>query len=101
MGTDRSISRGEQAERRFPWRVDVPVPGLGLQQRLTAMLDWCERRLGGALDGWDQHGITIPIHVARFYFVGAADALAFVSEWGGEVWQYDAGAARPDEGEGR
>jgi hypothetical protein len=38
--------------------------------------------------------------VARFYFVGAADALAFVSEWGGEVWQYDTGAARPNEGEG-
>jgi hypothetical protein len=48
MTRRRSISRRDQAERRFPWRVDVLVPELGLQQRLTAMLEWVERRLAGA-----------------------------------------------------
>jgi hypothetical protein len=45
MRRRRSSDRRDEAERRFPWRVDVLVPELGLQQRLTAMLDWVERRL--------------------------------------------------------
>jgi hypothetical protein len=95
MRRRRSIDRREQAERRFPWRVDVRVPELGLQERLPAMLDWCECRLGG-IEGWDQHGVTlgrgptgIPIDAARFYFASEADALAFRREWGGEAWNRD------------
>jgi hypothetical protein len=103
----RSSSRCDEAERRFPWRVDILVPELGLRGRLTAMLDWAERRFGG-IEGWDQHGVTVgrrpdgtPIDAARFYFGKEADALAFRKVWGGEVWKHDTGAARPDEGAGR
>lgn len=85
----RSETGRQRAERTFPWRVDVPVPELGLQERLPAMLGWCERRFGG-LEGWDQHGITvgrdptgIPIDAARFYFSADADARAFLEAWGG------------------
>jgi hypothetical protein len=88
----RSISRRDEAERRYPWRVDVLVPELGLQQRLTAMLDWAEGRLDR--DAWDQHGLTAgltatgsPQDWARFYFLEEGAARAFQAAWGGHLAQ--------------
>ena len=103
MRRRRSSGRREEADKRFLWRVDVRVPELGLQERLPAMLTWCEDRLGG-LDGWDHHGVTLgrdaagaPVDGCRFYFAREADALAFRHAWGGEAWRNDTGAAGQDE----
>jgi len=37
--TDRTAGK-KNAERRFPHRVDGPVPGGGLGRRLAGMVDW-------------------------------------------------------------
>lgn len=42
--------RRREAGRRFPHRVDVPVPGGGLGRCLTDMLGWC--RANFAADPW-------------------------------------------------
>ncbi len=73
------------AEREFPHRVDVPVPGDGLGRRLTDMLDWCREHV--AADTWGQHHHSerrkgeAPRDFARFYFVTEKDAEAFRREW--------------------
>ncbi len=74
------------AERRFPHRVDVPVPGSGLGRRLTDMLNWC--RENAPPGAWAQHHHSerrkgeAPTDFARFYFANEADAEAFRREWG-------------------
>jgi len=73
------------AERRFPHRVDVPVPGGGLGRRLTEMLEWCRENV--AAGAWDHHGRSerrkgeAPADFARFYFLTEADAEAFRREF--------------------
>jgi hypothetical protein len=56
MPRRRSYSSLELAERRFPWRVNIIVPELALQQRLTAgeFVDHC---VSGAKDR-DRPGST-------------------------------------------
>jgi len=82
--TDRT-SRKREAERRFPHRVDVPVPGSGLGRRLTDMLDWCRESF--AAGAWDQHHHSerrkgeAPIDYARLYFASEAAAEAFRRRW--------------------
>src|SRR5262245_9855658 len=71
----------DEAERRFPHKVDVPVPELGLGRDLTAMLEWCRARV--PQPAWAYHGHTArpskraaPVHSARWYFANPADAEA-------------------------
>ena len=74
-----------EAERRFPHKVDSPIPTAGLGRRLADMLAWCRDNLDGA--EWDQHvrkereaGETL-VDLARFYFANPADAEAFRRRW--------------------
>jgi hypothetical protein len=69
-------ARQLEAERRYPDKVDVPVPLGGLGERLTDMLEWCGDR--GGPQYWDCHGITdwqrrdargAAMDFARFYFL--------------------------------
>jgi hypothetical protein len=76
----------DEAERRFPHKVDIPVPGNGLGRDLTAMLDWCRERV--AEPRWAYHGHTarrgrgeVRVHRARWYFASEADAEAFMRAW--------------------
>jgi hypothetical protein len=82
--TDRTTFKRE-AVRRFPHRVDIPVPGSGLGRRLTDMLDWCRSHVA---DGaWTEQGHSeerkgeASLHVARFYFATKADAETFRKLW--------------------
>ena len=74
-----------EAERRFPYRVDIPVPGSGGWRQLTHMHEWCRENV--AASAWDQHGHSerrkgeAPIDYARFYFMDEADAEAFRRRW--------------------
>jgi hypothetical protein len=76
----------DAAERRFPHKVDIPVPETGLGRDLTAMLEWCRARV--PQPGWAYHGHTArpikraaPVHCARWYFLEEADAEAFRRTW--------------------
>ena len=51
--TDRN-SFQKAAERKFPIKVDIPLPPGGLGRRLTDMLDWCHANV--AAGAWAQHG---------------------------------------------
>jgi hypothetical protein len=69
-------------EREYPWRVDVPVPPMGLGMLLDEMLSWCT---SNASAKWATHGMSIrvageaPEHICRFYFFGREDAMSFSS----------------------
>ncbi len=84
-GRHKSISGKEWAERRFPHRVDIPVPDDGLGRRLDTMLAWCRENMEAG--EWAQHGHTeyqppeLPTHVARFYFMEAKVADTFRQSW--------------------
>ena len=74
-----------QAERRFPHKVDVPIPAAGLGRRLTDMLAWCRENFDS--NEWDQHvrkeraaGAAL-VDLARFYFTSQSDAEAFRQRW--------------------
>jgi hypothetical protein len=80
----RAIDRNrvqKDAEAKFPHRVDVPIPGSGLGNRLTEMMVWCRRNVPGGK--WVQHGHSEghkrnrPADFARFYFATEVDAEAF------------------------
>lgn len=84
----RSLNpRRREAEKRFPYRVDIPVPDGGLGGRLTEMMYWCREHVSHG--AWEQHGHmeqgrgVIPVHVVRFYFMIGADAEAFRQRWAG------------------
>ena len=73
-----------EAERRFPHRVDVPMPDGGLGQRLNNMRDWCREHAGE----WGYHDHGEPgdpgeprRDYARFYFMTEDDAAAFRRAW--------------------
>jgi hypothetical protein len=74
------------AERKFPHRVDIPVPTGGLGAQLNAMVEWC----GGRFAEWTFHGVTdksprdaqgIPIDLVRFYFMDEIAAQQFREQW--------------------
>jgi hypothetical protein len=74
------------AERRYPHRVDIPVPPVGLGARLSEMVEWC----GGRFADWTFHGLTdktrtddrgIPIDLVRFYFMDEIAAQEFRERW--------------------
>jgi len=70
-----------EAERRFPHRIDIRVPALGLGGRLSAMLTWCRQNLRAG--AWDMHWqAAIPPDYVRFYFMSEANAEAFRRRWG-------------------
>jgi hypothetical protein len=76
--TDHLGRRG--AERRFPYRVDIGVPPLGLGGRLSAMLRWCRENVQA--EAWDMHwAAVIPPDYVRFYFMDEVDAEAFRRRW--------------------
>jgi hypothetical protein len=83
--TDRNAGK-KAAEAKYPHRVDVPVPGSGLGNRLTEMLEWCGANVAAGM--WSQHGHSErrkgewPRDFARFYFSTEADAAAFKKQWG-------------------
>lgn len=73
----------DEAERRFPYRVDVPVVR---DSDLAAMLEWCCERVPGPR--WACHGHDArvpkgeaPAHCTRWYFLEEADAEAFRRRW--------------------
>jgi hypothetical protein len=74
-----------KAERRFPHKIDVPVPAGGLGKRLDAMLAWCREH--AAPHFWDCHGHSVRTpedklqRFARFYFADAPVAEAFKQKW--------------------
>ena len=75
----------QQAEKRFPHKVDVPVPVGGIGKRLNAMIAWCGEH--AARGFWDCHGHRVRSaddtlqRFARFYFADAPIAQAFKREW--------------------
>jgi hypothetical protein len=90
--------RKDDAERQFRWRVDIPVPGVGVQ-RFPAMLDWCEHHLQRS--DWDVHGHNTgqKPYIARFYFIAEQDASAFRDEWSPKPSTEAPGAAGPNQGQ--
>jgi hypothetical protein len=86
MARNHSHYRKREAERRYPFRVDVPVPPvIGLGGRLNAMVEWCRDNFQP--DAWENHGHLerkageIPVDFARFYFMEKADAELFRWKW--------------------
>src|SRR5262249_44932153 len=83
------------AERQYPHKVDVIVPGGGLGNRLTRMMEWCRAHVTPA-ELWDSHGVRdwklrdengFPRDLARFYFMDQADAEVFRRVWLPDVVQ--------------
>jgi len=73
--------RKREAEARFPHKVDIPIPTLGLGNRLTDMVIWCRENVTAG--EWAQHHHSehrkdeASTAFARFYFMHEADAEAF------------------------
>jgi hypothetical protein len=72
------------AERKYPYRVDIAVPEGGLGKRLHDMVEWC----GGRFAEWTSHGLTsekddrgIAIDLVRFYFMDEMAAQQFRDHW--------------------
>ena len=76
----------KDAEAKFPHRVDIPIPGSGLGNRLTDMMMWCRQNVPAGT--WAQHGCSERpggnrrlADFVRFYFMTEADAEAFRLKW--------------------
>jgi len=85
--TDRTTFQRE-AERRFPYRVDIPVAAGGFGRQLTELHDWCRAHV--AAGQWAQHGFQdrarnddrgVALEFTRWYFMTATDAEAFRRRW--------------------
>lgn len=85
--TDRTRSQRD-AERRFPYRVDIPVSTSGFGRQLTELHDWCRAHIPAGQ--WDQHGFQdkarrddrgVALEFTRWYFMTAVDAEAFKRRW--------------------
>jgi hypothetical protein len=85
--TDRTRFR-DDAEAKFPIKIDIPVPAYGEPWPYVEMLAWCREHV--AAGAWAQHGYMdkkrrddrgIPIDFTRWYFMDAADADAFKKRW--------------------
>ena len=84
--TDRTTFQRE-AERRFPYRVDIPVASGGFGRQTELHDGWRSHVAAGQ---WAQHGCVarrddrgVPLDFTRWYFMAAADAEAFRRQWGG------------------
>lgn len=84
---DRTTFQRE-AERRFPYRVDIPVAAGGFGRQLTDLHDWCRAHV--AAGQWAQHGFQdrgrhddrgVALEFTRWYFMTAADVEAFRRRW--------------------
>jgi len=83
MARYKSTFRAKQDAQRFPWAVDIPVPGTGLGRRLDEMDAWCREEVA---DAWARHNRTIKgVHIARTYFQTDEAAEAFQERFGGDV----------------
>ncbi len=81
MARYKSTLRANQDARRYPWVVDIPVPGTGLGKELDEMDAWCREAAGNA---WARHSRTIKgVHIARTYFQTRGLAEAFQERFGG------------------
>ena len=85
--TDRNRFQRD-AERRFPYRVDIPVSASGFGRQLTELHEWCRAHV--AADQWAQHGFAdrvrrdgrgVALVFTRWYFMTTADAEAFKRRW--------------------
>jgi hypothetical protein len=73
------------AERNYPFRVNIPVPTNGFGQTLNTMVEWCR----GRFPEWAHHGVTVParddrgiaIDRVRFYFIDEIAAHQFRERW--------------------
>lgn len=82
------IAAKENAERRFPHKVEIGVPPDQFDVRVREMVAWCwQRAEPGA---WEQHsrnGLSrrgaggLSLDVVRFYFMDARVAEAFSGRW--------------------
>jgi hypothetical protein len=77
-----------EAERQFPYRVDIPVAAGGFGRQLTELHDWCRAHV--AAGQWAQHGFQdrarhddrgVALEFTRWYFMTASDADAFRQRW--------------------
>jgi hypothetical protein len=77
------------AERQYPHRIDVPVPGTCMGDRLARMMESCRQNVS-TVGLWDSHGVRdwrhrdengFPRDLARFYFMDEVDAEAFRRAW--------------------
>jgi hypothetical protein len=64
--TDRTTFQRE-AERRYPYRVDIPVASGGFGRQLAELHDWCRAH--------------VALEFTRWYLMTAADAEAFKRRW--------------------
>jgi hypothetical protein len=85
--TDRTRFHRD-ADRRFHYRVDIPVSAGGFGPQLTELHDWCRAHV--ATGQWAQHGFMdrarrndrgIALEFTRWYFMTAVDADAFKRRW--------------------
>jgi hypothetical protein len=74
MATDRTKII-KDSEARYPYRVDVPIPGSDSGRMFTDILDWCRENV---VPDWDLHRDA---DLVRFYFLHEADAEAFRKRW--------------------
>jgi hypothetical protein len=82
----KEADRKKQADRRFPYHVDLPVSVSGLGRGLTGMFDWCCDN--APIGAWgmstvrsERHKGEAPADFVRFYFMNDADAEAFRRRW--------------------
>ena len=84
MARYRYQTRRRDADRKYPHRVDIPVPEGGKQ--LNDMIEWCDERF----TDWTHAGITdrdrhdtrgIPMDLVRFYFMDEIAAQQFRERW--------------------
>jgi hypothetical protein len=71
-----------EAERRFPVRIRLAVPAVGLGERLDHIYAWLDQNAGA--DGWAMTpcGIRTVVNDAiAVYFAEAPIASAFVARW--------------------
>ena len=77
-----SVQAQREAERRYPVRVRIALPPVGLGRQLALMHAWLDETCGG--DGWAKapagHAGIVNDAIA-FYFENAAFAHAFVARF--------------------
>jgi hypothetical protein len=83
----RMLLTRKTAEARFPYKLDVRVPGASIGRRFKDMVDWCRKNTAG---NWTHHGLVdkdrrdslgVPVDFVRFYFMEESDAEAFRRAW--------------------
>jgi hypothetical protein len=73
--------RKQEAERKLPHHVDIPVPERSLGERLSEMIGWCRENVPSGQ--WAQHSHLerkhgeMPVDYARFYFATDENAARF------------------------